>query len=119
VLVATAVPPTTVTVAATVPVVTGLAVAATVPVTAAVTLTTGLPTAGLVALGIGSTGGDGSTPVGCATGAFWGAYCEAALDEEANTKAAMNRHRATVKKSPRMVVITRKLLGFISSLLVI
>jgi hypothetical protein len=102
-------------VAATVPVVTGLAVAATVPVTAAVTLATGLPTAGLVALGIGSTGGDGSPTVAdaCATGA----YCEAALDEEANTKAAINRHRATVKKSPRTVVITRKLLEFISSLL--
>jgi hypothetical protein len=73
----------------------------------------------MVWLGTGSTGGDGSpaVPVTWATGLFRGAYCEAALDEEANTKAAMNRLSATVKKSPRIVVITRKLFEFISSLL--
>jgi hypothetical protein len=73
----------------------------------------------LVWLGTGSTGGEGSPAVAvtCATGAFKGAYCEAELDEAANTKAATNRLNATVKHSPLIVVITRKLLEVISSLL--
>jgi hypothetical protein len=86
---------------------------------ATVTLATGL-TAALVWLGTGSTGGEGSPiTVGLtwATGAFEGAYCEAELDDAANTKAAMNRLSATVKHSPLIVVVPRKLLEVISSLL--